>query len=191
MAGARFLATLAKGFSWNVRAMLAAYNWGPVSYRRAEAAGKPVPQEVKRFVDKVLAAQLFYRQQAPRAAGQLMVALNAAITKLAEDNPLYTPATELAANWAAFYAVSGKLTDRQAIVLPAVHTWWQAYKTVYERAPLDLGATDPSYLEPRFWLAVAKKVDKGVELLEQGARGVGAALFMVALLVFVSAARRR
>lgn len=191
LAGARFLSALAKGLNWNVRAMLAAYNWGPVSYAKAIAAGKPVPQEVRRFVDKVLAAQLFYRQQAPRAAGQLVAALNAAITKLAEDNPLYTPATELAANWAPFYRVSGTLTDAQAIVLPAVHTWWKAYKTVYERAPLDLGATDPSFLEPRFWLTVGKKVDRGVEILEQGAAGLGAALFMVALLVFAANARRR
>ena len=193
MGAAKMLATLgrARSIMWDAGKMLAAYHWGPTAFARALAAGKAIPADVSRYVKRALAAQLFYRQQAPRASGQLVAALDAAIRKLAEDNPLHAPATELAANWAPFYAVSKDLADAHAVALPAMHTWWQAYKTVYERAPIDLGATDPSYVEPKFWLKVAQTVDKAVELGERAAVGLGSALFVLAMFVFIAADRRR
>ena len=204
LGAAKLLAWLARAraINWDMGKMAAAYHWGATAFAQALAAGKPVPAEVQRYVKRVLAAQLFYRQQAPRTSSILVEALNGAIRQLAEDNPLYTPATELAAQWAPVFAQRAQLPDAQAVSDPVIHTWWQAYKTVYQRAPLDLGATDPSFVEPKFWLKVAKTVDaaeaaasKAWERVkdagERAAIGIGGGLFAVLLLVFLANRRDR
>lgn len=194
-AGAQLLARLAKALNWDVPAMLAAYNWGPMAYAKAKAAGAPVPGEVARYVKRTLAARDYYRGQVERPKGQLMVALNAAITKLASDNPNHVPATQLASSWAPFFEARGRDVDAEALLNPAVTTWWKAYRTVYERAPMDLGVPEPSLIEPDFWARASKLADRAVATVkdvgEQTMVGVGAALFLVAVLVFAAHGGRR
>ena len=190
MGGAKLLARLAKALNWDVPAMLAAYNWGPVKYAQAKAAGSAIPADVRRYVTRTLAARDYYRGQVERPPGTLMRALNASFEKLASDNPNYVPATQLASAWSDFYRERGTDTDAEALINPAVTTWWKAYATAYERAPLDLGVPAPALVEPDFWAKASKAVDRTVarvkEVGEQAVLGVGAALFLVAVLVFAA-----
>lgn len=193
--GAKLLARLAKALSWDVPAMLAAYNWGPMAYARAKSAGTAIPGEVKRYVTRVLAAQHYYRNQVERPKGSLMSALNTAIQKLATDNPNHVPATQLASNWAAFYAARGGDSNLAAVTNPQVRVFWKAYDAVYQRVPLDLQAPDPSLLEPDFWARATKAVDRAVETVkevgEQAVLGLGAGLFLLACVVFASQSGKR
>lgn len=200
--GAAFLATLASALKWDVPAMVAAYNWGPASYARARSEGKKPPAEVQRFVARVLAARRYYRLQRERAAGSLMSALNEAIEALAAMNPHHVPATQLASEWREFYAKRKDDSDGLAVANPALRTLWRAYAAVHERAPLDMAATDPSLLEPDFWLRAAKQADQvskaARELYErakdvggQALIGTGAALFLLALFVFAANGGKR
>lgn len=189
MGGARFLARLARALDWNVPAMLAAYNWGPLNYARAKTAGRPIPTEVARYVRRVLNAQHYYRTRIPRPPGTLIAALNTAITQLAADNPLHVPATQLAGEWSAFYAKHASDSDATALTSAAVKRWWQAYGKVYERAPMDLAAPHPSLVEPDLWLRAAKAVDSAIETAKdvgaKAALGLGGGLFVLLLYVFV------
>lgn len=201
--GAAVLATLATALKWDVPAMLAAYNWGPASYARAVNEGKPVPASVKRFVARVQAARHYYRLQRERAPGSLIQSLNEAIEALATANPHHVPATQLAREWRSeFFSKRKDDSDALAVANPILRTYWRAYRTVFERAPLDMAATDPSLLEPDFWLRAAKQADEvskaARELYErakdiggQALIGTGAALFLLALFVFAANGGKR
>jgi hypothetical protein len=195
LAGAKLLERLGKALNWDVPAMLAAYNWGPTAYARAKTEGRAVPPTVARYVKRVLAAQGYYRGQVERPKGTLMHALNAAIEQLAADNPNHVPATQLRGSWREFFAARGNDGNVEAVLNPSVRTFWQAYKTVFERAPIDLHSPDPSLVEPDFWARASKAVDAAVERVkevgEQAALGLGAGLFLLAVFVFASGAGKR
>lgn len=193
--GAQMLARLAKGLSWDVTAMLAAYNWGPTRYARSKNEGKPIPKSVAKYAKDVQAAQHYYRMQSPKPLGSLMQRLNKSIVALSTLNPGYAPAQAVMTAWAPFYAQHLDDTDAGALLSPVVRGHWAAYARAYERAPLTDATTPlPQDVEPDFWQSAARSLDAAGERIKQAAGsaalGLGAGLFVVAVFVFAMSDRR-
>jgi hypothetical protein len=196
LGAAKFLAKLGKALQWDVDAMLAAYVWGPVSYARYKAnPGTSIPAEVSTYVRRALAARDTFRNKASRPAGQLMVALNQAIERLAALNPSWQPAVMTRDQWRPFYAKRGTDTDVEALTSPLVKAQWQNYRAAYERAPItDESTPTPDQVEPDIWRAASNTVDRVVQTAKhvgEQTLGIGAALFILAVFVFATGSRRR
>jgi hypothetical protein len=190
LGAAKLLAKLAKPLAWDVPGMLSAYVWGPTNYARAQAQGGKIPSEVTTYVRRALAARDVYRNKASRKPGGIMVALNAAIEALAALNPLWAPAVMTRDSWRPFFAQRGTDTDAEAVINPQLRSHWRAYQLAYERAPLtDESTPRPELVEPDLWRTVAAKVDSIKHGIGDGALGLGAGLFIVALFVLASRSR--
>lgn len=199
LAGAKYLAALAKPLAWDVPAMLAAYVWGAANYARAKASGAKQPKEVSTYVRRALAARDVYRNKADRPTGTLMQAMDKAINALASLNPAWAPATMArnawttrSATWPGYAARSGD-TDAAALLNPFLRAQWANYRAAYERAPItDESTPRPELVEPDLWLAASQTVDRAKKAIAEGAMGLSTGLFVVALFVFaVSSSRHR
>lgn len=197
LAGAKYLAALAKPLAWDVPAMLGAYVWGAANYARMKATGGKLPAEVSTYVRRALAARDVYRAKADRPLGSLMSALNTAIMNLAALNPTWAPATmardawtQRSATWPGYAARSGD-TDAAALLNPLLRAQWRNYQLAYERAPItDESTPRPELVEPDLWAGVSQTVDRAKKAATEGAYGLGAGLFVVALFLFAVSSRR-
>lgn len=192
LAGARFLAALAKPLKWDVVAMLSAYVWGAANYARAQSSGARIPSEVTTYVRRALAARDVYRNKADRPPGSLMRALDIAINNLAALNPTWAPATQTRDAWRGYYAQHSTASDTSAVMNPLLTPHWRSYQIAYERAPItDETTPRPELVEPDAWKHAAVKVESIKHAVSDAATGLGAGLFVVALFVFAVSTRRR
>lgn len=192
MGGARELRKLGKALQWNVSKMLAAYNWGPINFARAQNAGQAVPASVAKYVRKALAAREVYRRKAPRPEGSIVEVLNAAIEALSALNPTYAPATKTRDEWRKFYAAGQHGNVLSVLNNPILRAHWRNYSAAYERAPLtDETTPAPELLEPSAAVTAAKVVEDIKEGAGDAALGIGGGLFVLALFWFAASGRRR
>ncbi|HKT94681.1 MAG TPA: transglycosylase SLT domain-containing protein [Paraburkholderia sp.] len=196
LGGARYLQQLAKGIGWKPSDLVAAYVWGPAKYLDARKTGKVWPKDVTDHVRKVLAAQHYYRTQAPPPTGLLVSVLGAAIDRLNELNAEHAPARALYTRWHVIHPSIADLPDEHAALNANVKSLWQEYATVYERAPItDQTVPYPSKIEPDFWRQAGKKVDAGIKAVKkiatEAAYGIGSAVFLAALFLMAVASDRR
>lgn len=202
---AKILAALAKATQWNRAAMLAAYRSGSASRPSAATA---------RYVKRAESAAYYYQLQAePQAGATFMQRLDAAIERLAADNPTYTPATLLREEWRFYFKTYGKEPDEHSQLRQGAKDLWSLYQRAYERAPIDIGSPHPKRVEPNINMTMvndlaltqqqierflgwtyggAKKVLSDLaEPVGKAALGVGAGLFVLAVFwVWVNADRR-
>lgn len=190
-AAAQLLKNLAKPLNWNVPRMLASYNWGVGNVANATNTGKPWPKEVFSYVNKVMAARLYYEDQAQPDGATLLEKINNAVTGLRRLNPAWAPALALEKMWSGWYALH-RADDvaQQLNVFPELTAMWRAYADAFVRAPLTDGTTPlPSKIEPDAWKRATQLIedgkkkfdDVGARLGELGIGGLGLALILLAI----------
>lgn len=199
-AAAQLLNALGKATKWDVDAMLAAYNLGPVKYARFKAAGKELPKSVRDYVRKVQAARYYYEGQADVPSGTHVQQLDTAIAELLKLNPTWPPVVLVARSWQPYYAAHKDDSDARALLDPQLKLHWQGYRLAFERAPLTAATTPAPYkLAPDVWQAANEAIDKAKSVAKEVGTFVaraaeGGAFGMLALLaafLFGLSSRRR